>query len=365
MGLEMIYIISLSVMGGIAVILGIILVLLDRYIASYGECSIRVNNYKSFTVTGGEFLLSYLVDNRIFVPSACGGKGTCGFCKVTILEGGGPMLPTELPFLTKGEIINNIRLACQVKVKEHNIRVIMSEKYLSIQEFKATVANIYSLTYDTKEITLKLNEPGTISFKPGQYIQFCVPGTSEYRAYSIVSPPGQNESVRLVVRLVPGGCCSTYMHRSLSAGDSASFTGPYGEFVLREDSSKDIICVGGGCGMAPFRSIILHLFELGTERNVGYFYGARTKSDLYYMEEFYRLAEEHNNFKFIVALSDPDRGDRWAGEIGLIHQVVDKHIDNGQDAEAYLCGPPAMIDTTISVLVSKGVKEKDILFDKF
>lgn len=360
----MTYLTSVLIMGGIATALGVMLVLLDHYLANYGECSIKINEDIDFTVVGGGSLSSYLIGNRIFIPSACGGRATCGFCKVIILEGGGPVLPTERPFLTKREILNNVRLACQVKVK-FDVRAIIPEEYLSVQEFKAIITEIHPLTYDTKEIILKLEEPREILFKPGQYIQFRVPGTAEYRAYSIASTPSQRDTIKLVVRLVPGGFCSTYIHRFLRVGDVVSFTGPYGEFTLREDSSRDIVCVAGGCGIAPFTSIIRHLFETGTTRNVIFFFGAQTKSDLYYTEEFQRLTEEHGNFKFIVALSAPGRGDKWTGEVGLIHQVLDKYIDSGKDMEAYLCGPPAMIDATIRVLASKGVRKEDILFDKF
>ena len=359
----MTYLTSILIMGGIAAILGIILVLLDRYLASYGECSIRINQDMKLTVTGGEALLSYLFDNRIFIPSACGGKATCGFCRVTVTAGGGPVLPTEIPFLSKRDVLDSIRLACQVKVKA-DIQVIIPEEYLAIQEFRAIVTDTHLLNYDTKEISLRLIEPEAISFRPGQYIQFRVPGTSEYRAYSIASPPSQSHIIKLVVRLVPGGCCSTYMHRSLEVGDEASFTGPYGDLVLQEDSRRDIICVGGGCGMAPFRSIVCHLFETWTDRKVIYFYVSQTKSDLYYIEEFRRLEEEHENFTFIVALSAPERRDKWTGEAGFIHQVVGKYIDSGEGMEAYLCGPAPMIDATIGVLADRGVKEENIFFDK-
>ena len=360
----MTYITSILIMGGIATVLGIVLILLDRYLASYGECNIRINEDIDLAVTGGEFLLSYLVENKIFIPSACGGKATCGFCKVIVQEGGGPLMPTEIPFLTKSEVLNNIRLACQVKVKS-DIRVIVPEEYLSVQEFKATVVEIHPLTYDTKEITLKLEEPEIISFKPGQYIQIQVPETSEYRAYSVASLPSWDNIIKLVVRLIPGGICSTYIHTSLQVGDTVSFTGPYGEFFLREDSDMDIVCVGGGCGMAPFMSIIRHLFETGTTRNVTYFFGVRTKRDLYYTKEFQRLAEEHNNFKFIVALSAPEKEDRWTGETGLIHQVLNKYIGDVKNIEAYICGTPDMIDATIITLKSRGMKEEHIFFDKF
>jgi Na+-transporting NADH:ubiquinone oxidoreductase subunit F len=351
-------------MGGIAAILSVILVILDHYLANYDKCNIRINSDMDYTVEGGESLLSCLTSNKIFIPSACGGKATCGFCKVKILEGGGPVLPTEKPFLTRNELLDNVRLACQIKVKS-DIQVIIPEEYLSIQEFEATVSEVYNLNHDTREIILKLEEPGEISFKPGQYIQFQIPDTSEYRAYSIASPPSRKGSVKLIVRLVLGGCCSTYIHKDLQVGDKVYFTGPYGDFYLREDSGRDIICIGGGCGMAPFLSIIQHLFEKGTNRNITYYYGARAKKDLYYMDELQRFAEEHPNFKLIIALSDPEKDDDWTGEVGFIHKVLDKYIENAYDTEAYLCGPPVMIDATIGVLISKGLSEDHIFFDKF
>ncbi|MBD3183808.1 2Fe-2S iron-sulfur cluster binding domain-containing protein [Candidatus Poribacteria bacterium] len=350
-------------MGGIAFLLAAILVILDRYLASYGDCDITINDSKTLTVTGGQSLLSYLMDNKIFIPSACGGRATCGFCKVNIPEGAGPLLPTESPFLTRSEVARNTRLACQVKVKS-DLSVIIPEKYLSIQEFKTIVESIKDLNYDTKEIFLRLDEPEYISFMPGQYIQLKLPDSDEYRAYSIASPPDSNNFIELIVRLVPGGCCSGYIHRDLKTGHKVSFTGPYGELALRENSDKDIICVGGGCGMAPFRSIIRHLFDTGTKRDVKYFYGARSVRDLYFVDEFRKLEREKENFSFIIALSEPDKDSQWEGEIGFIHQILDKHLQDNNNAEAYLCGPPVMIDMTMQVLLSKGIAEEDIMFDK-
>jgi len=360
----MISLTSLLIMFGIALILGIMLVLAEHYLANYGDCKITINDDKTFTVKGGNSLLSYLFDNRIFIPSACGGKSTCGYCKIVVADGGGQILPTEIPFLAKAEILKNVRLACQVKVKS-DIRVLIPEKYLATREFKAEVTEIKQLTHDTKEITLKLKEPQTASFKPGQYIQFQIPETPEYRAYSIASVPAEKDTIKLVVRLIPGGVCSTYIHKTLKEGDEATFTGPFGEFYLREDSPKDIVCVAGGCGMAPFRSIIFHLIKAGTSRNIGFYFGAKSKRDLYYIEEYDELSKKHPNFKSVVALSEPSKKDNWTGEVGFIHQIVDKYVNHGDNVEAYLCGPPIMIDAVVSVLESKGVKKEDIFFDKF
>ncbi len=351
-------------MFGIATILGILLVLADHFFSNYGRCKIIINNDMEFLVEGGNSLLASLFDNKIFIPSACGGKATCGFCKISVIEGGGEILPTERPFLTRADLSHNVRLACQIKVKS-DISVIIPNEYLAINEFTAEVIGIVELNYDTKEITLKLKEPQTASFRPGQYIQFRVPDTAEYRAYSIASVPSQKDIVKLIVRLVPGGICSTYIHKSLNSGDEISFTGPFGEFYLQEESTNDIICIAGGCGMAPFRSIIYHLLEIGSSRNITFYFGAKAKKDLYYIEEFDKLSERYPNFRFIVALSEPKKEDQWTGEVGFIHQIVDKNIDNIQDKEAYLCGPPPMIDATINVLLSRGFRQENIYFDKF
>lgn len=356
------YIISIVVMFGISAIIGIIIIIAEYIFANYGECKIRINNSIELVVNGGRSLLSYLFDNKIFIPSACGGKATCGFCKVKIINGGGLVLPLEKPFLSRNEILNNIRLACQVKVTS-DIEILIPNEYLAITEYRARVSKIKDLNYDTKEIILNLEEPKSISFKPGQYIQFRVPGTCEYRAYSIASTPEQSNIIRLVVRLVPGGFCSTYIHESLKEGDEVFLTGPFGNLVINEDSDSDIIGVAGGCGIAPFMSMIFHLLKTGSKRNVKLFFGAKSERDLYFIDEFRSLSKEHENFEFYLALSEPSKG--WQGETGLIHQVVDKYVERADNASAYLCGPPAMIDAVIEVLISKGIDRSRIFYDKF
>ncbi len=350
-------------MCGISAIIGIIIIIAEYLFANYGECKIRINNNLELSVNGGRSLLSYLFDNKIFIPSACGGKATCGFCKVKVINGGGPVLPLEKPFLTKSEILNSIRLACQVKVTS-DIEILIPDEYLAIIEYKARVSKITDLNYDTREIILNLKEPENISFRPGQYVQFRVPGTCEYRAYSIASTPEQSNIIRLIVRLVPGGFCSTYIHESLKEGDEVFLTGPFGNLVLNENSDRDIIAVAGGCGIAPFMSMIFHLLKTGSKRDIKLFFGVKSEDDLYFIDEIQKLSKEHDNFKFYLALSEP-RKDSWQGEIGLIHQIVDKYIENAEDAEAYLCGPPAMINAVTDVLLSKGIDRNRIFFDKF
>ncbi|MGQ9609481.1 MAG: NADH:ubiquinone reductase (Na(+)-transporting) subunit F [bacterium] len=356
------YLISIIVMCGIAAIIGIIIIIAEYLFANYGECKIRINDSIELLVNGGRSLLSYLFDNKIFIPSACGGKAVCGFCKVKVINGGGLVLPLEKPFLTRDEILNNIRLACQVKVTS-DIEILIPDEYLAILEYRAKVSKIRDLNYDTKEIILNLEEPENISFKPGQYIQLQVPGTCEYRAYSIASTPEQSNIIRLVVRLVPGGICSTYIHEQLKEGDEVFFTGPFGNLVLNEDSNSDIIAVAGGCGIAPFMSMIFHLLKKGSKRNIRLFFGVRTEADLYFVEEFQKCSEAYDNFEIHISLSEPSKD--WQGETGLIHQLVDKYIERADNASAYLCGPSAMIDAVINVLLSKGIARNRIFFDAF
>lgn len=353
-------------MGGISLILALVLIVVSRFLAEYGPCRITVNRTETFEVSGGDSLLSALFANKVFIPSACGGKGTCGYCKVKILEGGGAVLPTERPYLTPEEMDENIRLSCQVKVK-NDLDLEIPEEYLSIREYRAAVLYSKSLTYDMKEIRFMLIDPSEISFKPGQYIQFHVPtrkGETVYRAYSIASLPSTPGEIELIVRLVPGGIGSTYIH-NLEEGDEVTMSGPYGEFFLHERSDYDILCVGGGAGMAPLKSIIYSLFEKGTDRKVDLFFGVRAKRDLFYLEEFEKLASEHPNFNFCYALSSPQETDVWEGESGFIHLVLERHIKEGEKREAYLCGPPVMIDAVIKVLKEKGVSEDHIYYDKF
>jgi len=361
--------ITILVMNLILVIIAVLLAIADYYLVSYKECNIVINKEKVLRVKGGRFLLNYFVENKIYIPSACGGKATCGHCKVKVLSGAGPILPTEEVYIPMSERLSGIRLACQVKVK-NDIEIYIPEHLLEAKEYLAVVEKIVSVTHDIKHITLKLLEPPTIKFLPGQYIQIKVPGTEEFRAYSIASPPSQNDKIELLIRLVPGGLCSTYIHKVLEVGDKVFFTGPFGEFFLREDSTKDILCIGGGCGMAPIRSIILHLAEKGMKRKVTFFFGARAKRDLFFTEELKELEKKYPNFKFIPALSEPLPQDKWDGDVGLITQVVEKYIDQiKRDGtpllEAYLCGPPPMIDAAIKVLSKHGVLQEDILYDKF
>lgn len=352
------------IMNTILVVIAIFLILAEKFLVTYGECKISLNKKRILNVIGGDTLLNYFTGHKIFIPSACSGKATCGYCKIEVLSGAGHTLPTEEVFIPRNDRLRGIRLACQVKVK-NNIEVLIPEDLLEAREFKATVLRIEDLTYDIKYILLRLDEPGAIQFKPGQYVQVKIPSTDECRAYSIASLPSQNNSIELIVRRISGGLCSTYIHEVLDTGDQVTFTGPFGEFYLREDPQRNVICIGGGCGMAAIRSIIKHLAQQNMPRQVMYFFGARSRRDLFFTEELFALSRQFPNFKYVPALSEPKSQDNWDGETGLITQVVEKIMPQGADNEAYLCGPSPMIDAAIEVLTQKGVKEAHIYYDKF
>jgi Na+-transporting NADH:ubiquinone oxidoreductase subunit F len=280
------------------------------------------------------------------------------------MSGAGKILPTEEVYIGKQEKQEGVRLACQVKVKD-NVDISIPEFMLDAEEYTATVTRVDDLTHDIKMIDMKIEGGKTVEFEPGQYIQLKIPGTDEFRAYSVASPPYVKDRVELAIRLVPGGLCSTYVHKALEVGDKVTFTGPFGDFFLR-DTDADIIGIAGGCGMAPIRSIAYHLANLGMKRKMYYFFGARSTRDLFFTEEFKELERKYPNFKYIPALSEPKPQDKWDGEVGFITQVTEKYIHElGEKKEAYLCGPPPMIDAAAVVLTHNGVKEEDIFYDKF
>jgi Na+-transporting NADH:ubiquinone oxidoreductase subunit F len=355
-------VVTLALLGGLFASL---LLIADRLLADYGPCEVAVNEEEPVTVEGGCTLLEALYDNRVFIPSGCGGQGTCGHCKVVVLSGGGPLLPTELPFLTAEDIEAGVRLACQVKVKR-DVRVRVREEYLHVQEFRAVVSAARAVTHDIRELRLRLLEPPAISFRPGQYVQVQVPTrrSAEHRAYSISSPPEQTREIELVVRLVPGGLGSTYLHR-IEVGEELAFTGPYGDFALSEDPETEIVCVAGGCGIAPARSILRHATQRWPERPCALFFGVRTSRDVFYLEELEEAARRRPNLRVYYALSEPERGTNWQGETGFIHLSVERHLEGRRPRQAFLCGPEPMIEATEEVLRARGVPEEMIYYDSW
>ncbi len=368
---------SAAVLGGLAGILALILIVADKYIADYGVCKVDINRDPgvSFECRGGGNLLMALAERKIFIPSACGGQGTCGYCKVEVRAGAGSVLPTERMHLTRADIRRNVRLSCQIKVK-NDLELHIPAELLAVQEFACLVEKLEALSHDTKLVRLKLLEPAAIAFTPGQYCQLNVPRDyllrrvppifePIFRAYSIASMPKDEGIVEFIIRLVPDGICTTWVHTLLAEGDRVTITGPYGEFYLREDSDRPIICVGGGSGVAPVRSIVEHLFDTRTQRKVDCFIGQRALRDLYWHRENVARAAHHKNFRYFPSLSGLQGGEEWEGETDFIHLVVDKAIADASDKECYLCGPPIMIDAVIATLKDKGLPEERIYFDKF
>jgi Na+-transporting NADH:ubiquinone oxidoreductase subunit F len=360
--------IGIGAICGVSTLLAIIMVIADATIANYGDVQVTINDDEKITVTGGKALLGSLMEQKIFIPSACGGRGSCGLCKVKVTSGVGDYLPTELPWITEEEKKENIRLSCQLKIKS-DVSIRIPEELFNVKEFHTEVASIVDLTYDIKQVTLRLIEPEEISYRAGSYIQFEVPEyelTSEkvYRAYSMASQPSRKNEVELEVRLVPNGICTTYIFEHLHEGDEVTINGPYGEFFLR-DTKSDIVFIAGGSGMAPIKSMLYNMVENGISRKTSYYFGARAVRDLFLVEEMRELEGKLPDFQFVPALSEPLPEDNWEGETGLITDVLDRHVEKIEDTEAYLCGSPGMIDAAVAVLTKKGLPEEKIYFDKF
>ncbi|MEJ2662628.1 MAG: 2Fe-2S iron-sulfur cluster binding domain-containing protein [Spirochaetia bacterium] len=354
----------LLTINAVLFIILLILTLFEKIFLRYGDCKITINKKKELTVQGGENLLQALSEQKIYIPSACGGKATCGHCKVQVVKGGGPILPTEEIFITSEQKAEGYRLACQVKIKE-DLEITIPEHILETREYSAVLENKVSVTHDIVELTILLQEPAQMKFQPGQYVQFLVPGTNEFRAYSIASSPSLVPRIKLLVRLVPGGLCSSYIHEVLSVNDRITLTGPYGEFFLQQESKRSIICIAGGCGMAPIQSILQYQIEQGMPRPFLFFFGARTQKDLFYTEALREIEKKYPKFQYIPALSEADESGSWEGETGLVTEVVARHLTDGGNFEAYMCGPPPMIDAATGVLQNKGIDESKIYYDKF
>jgi Na+-transporting NADH:ubiquinone oxidoreductase subunit F len=378
-----------------------------------GEVSFQVNDLEPVQVKPGNTLLNTLQSQEIFLPSACGGGGSCGMCKCKTLDGGGSILPTEKPFFSKKEQANNWRLACQVKVKE-DMKIWVPEDVLGVKKMECEVVSNRNVASFIKEFVVKLPEGENLDFKSGGYIQIDVPkyecdfgkdievdeqfksewdkfklwglhikNTEEtFRAYSMANHPAEGNIVMLNIRIatppwdrekndwakVPPGVCSSYIF-SRKPGDKVTISGPFGEFFI-QDTQNEMLYIGGGAGMAPLRSHLFHLFHtLKTDRKVTYWYGARSKREIFYEEEFRKIEKEFPNFTFNIALSDPLPEDNWDGYTGFIHQVIhDEYLskhDAPEDIEYYMCGPGPMANAAINMLHNLGVERENIYFDDF
>ena len=359
-------VISLS---SISLLLSVLIILAEIRLNNYGDCTLDINDKdRVLTVKGGASLLATLSEQGIFIPSACGGKATCGLCKVRVIEGAGPLLPTEEPYLSEQERKEGYRLSCQVKVKQ-NLKLFIPEDLFNIRAYQTKITQIDQLTHDIKGLRLSLIEPESIRFKAGQYVQLYTRPYGKikekvFRAYSMASVPSDSKAIELIVRRVPEGICTTFVHEELKVGDTVQVSGPFGDFYLR-GNANNLIFIAGGSGLAPIRSLILDIIEKDLPYQMTFFFGAVTRKDLYYLDYFEDLSNKHSRFHFVPALSSPAAEDSWSGETGLITDVVARHLDTDSDYEAYLCGSPGMLNSCLNVLNAKGITEDRIFYDKF
>ncbi len=394
----------------IIILVGLLLFARDK-LTPKGDVELNINDRK-ITVSPGSNLLTTLSSNSIFLPSACGGGGTCGMCKCQVMEGGGSILPTETGFFTRKEQLNNWRLGCQVKVREP-MTIKLPESVLGIRKWECEVVSNRNVATFIKEFVVKLPEGEKLEFEPGGYIQIDVPHyevkfrdfniqeqfradwdsykmwdlsiknrTETFRAYSMANYPAEKNLIKLNIRIatppwdnvkkqflnVPPGICSSYIF-SRKAGDKVMISGPYGEFHIKK-TNNEMIYIGGGAGMAPLRSHIFHLFHtLKTTRKVSYWYGARSLREVFYEDEFRAIEKEFPNFTFNLALSEPLPQDNWTGYKGFIHQVLyDNYLsklDEPEDIEYYFCGPPMMNNAVVKMLYNLGIPAENISFDDF
>ena len=360
---------SILIISGIGALFALLLELADTFIANYGECHISINREKELVVEGGNPLLFSLMEEGIFIPSACGGKGTCAYCKVKVLEGGGPILPTETPYLTEAEQAENVRLSCQVKVRNDLVIELPAELFL-IKEFKVKVDRIVILTPFINGVTLGILSPAEgISYKPGQYIQLEIPKYKlskepEYRAFSMASSSKKPHSVELYIGLVEKGVVSTYVHEYLKEGEELIMRGPFGDFYFR-DSERDILLIATGTGLAPIMSILRHIRSEQIQRKTTLFFGTRIREDLYCVEELREMEKQLPAFTFIPTLSRAAENSQWEGKRGRVTDLIEDLVPEGADYDVYICGNPDMVDSCMDRLLKKGIPEDQIYFDKF
>ena len=393
------------------IILALVVVILaaKSKLVQSGNVTIAINDSSDYTykVPMGGKLLTVLAEQKVFIPSACGGGGTCGQCRVVIKKGGGEILSTERTKISKREAKEGYRLSCQVSVKD-DMHLVVPPEIFSIRKWDCTVRSNKNLATFIKELVLELPEGEDVGFRAGGYIQIeAPPHTLSYkefnideeykevwdnldiwrfnstvaedvvRAYSMANYPGEEGIIMLNVRIaspppnmpdVPPGQMSSFIF-NLKPGDKVTISGPYGEFFARE-TQNEMIFIGGGAGMAPMRSHIFdQLLRLNTNRKISFWYGARSLNEAFYNEEFNKLACEHENFSWNLALSEPLPEDEWEGLTGFIHQVLFKEYlkdhPSPEDCEYYLCGPPMMLNAVLNILDDLGVEAENVLFDDF
>ncbi|MBT3278271.1 MAG: 2Fe-2S iron-sulfur cluster binding domain-containing protein [Phycisphaerales bacterium] len=323
---------------------------------------------KVLEVPTGQTLLAALKAQEVHLASACGGKGLCGFCKVKVLFGAPAPGPVDKQKLSEDEITNGMRLACQMELSPGaDLAIEVAGTLLPARSYRAVVERIDPLTYDINHVRLRLVDPAAMTFEPGQYIQLDRPASAECpgvsRAYSMASRPSETDIVELMIRRVPNGMMSVWVHECLAIGDEVSLTGPFGEFAL-SSRKLPMVWVAGGSGMSPFWSMVHHLREIGNTRKVYFFFGAVALRDLFLVDEWRTLEAELDWLEFIPAISGGE--ENWDGERGLITEVIARHLPEiPSPLEAYLCGSPGMCNAACNVLTDNGVNERMIFFDKF
>ncbi|MGC8737141.1 MAG: NADH:ubiquinone reductase (Na(+)-transporting) subunit F [Candidatus Hydrogenedens sp.] len=393
----------------IVLTLAILLMIAKAKLVASGSVKIIVNDdpNKALSAPVGGTLLNTLANQKIFIPSACGGKGSCGVCKVVVKEGGGALLPTEQTHINRGLAKKGYRLACQVKVKQ-DMKIELPPEIFEVRQWKCKVKSNRSVATFIKELVLQLPEGEEVPFRAGGYIQIqCPPYKISYkdfdiepqfrdvwdkfklwditavndehvtRAYSMANYPDEKGIIMLNVRIalpppnakgIPPGIMSSYIF-SLKPGDEVTISGPFGEFFAKE-TNREMCFIGGGAGMAPMRSHIFDQFKrLKTKRKVTFWYGARSKREIFYEDDFNMIQRENENFRWHIALSEPLPEDNWTGLTGFIHQVLhDEYLKNHpapEDIEYYICGPPLMLSACLNMLHSLGVEDDMIAYDNF
>jgi Na+-transporting NADH:ubiquinone oxidoreductase subunit F len=399
---------------GVIILLVAILLYAKKKLTPSGRVKIDINDgERNIETDPGNTLLTTLSNNKILLPSACAGGGTCGMCRCRIVEGGGSILPTETDFFTRKEQNDKWRLACQIKVKE-DLNIIIPQEVLGVKKWECEVVSNRNVATYIKEFVVKLPEGEKLNFRSGGYIQIDVPKTEvdykdievdekfrddwekfnmfdlkmknsepTYRAYSMANHPAEGNIIMLNIRIatppwdkatnsfkkVNPGICSSYIF-SRKPGDKVTISGPFGEFFLK-DNDNEMMFIGGGAGMAPMRSHLFHIFHTLKEKNkkITFWYGARSWKEVFYYDQFSDIEKSFDNFKFTLALSEPLPEDNWDGPTGFIHQVIfdeylNKH-DEPEEIDYYLCGPPLMNDAVQKMLYNLGVPDENVLFDDF
>ncbi|MBA6412117.1 NADH:ubiquinone reductase (Na(+)-transporting) subunit F [Parahaliea sp. F7430] len=405
--MDMTIVLGVSMFTAIVLTLVAVILFARSRLVSTGDVSIEINGEKTITVPAGGKLLQTLSETGLFLPSACGGGGTCAQCKCIINEGGGSMLPTEEGHFTRREANEGWRLSCQTSVKQ-DMKIEVPEEVFGVKQWECTVESNPNVATFIKELTLRLPEGENVDFRAGGYVQLeCPPHVVKYedfdieeeyrgdwerfgffkiqsevkepvvRAYSMANYPEEKGIVKFNIRIatpppgsegIPAGQMSSWVF-NLKPGDKVTVYGPFGDFFAK-DTDAEMVFIGGGAGMAPMRS---HLFDqlkrLNSKRKISFWYGARSMREMFYQDEYDKLAEENDNFEWHVALSDPQPEDNWDGLTGFIHNVLyEEYLKDHpapEDCEYYMCGPPMMNAAVIQMLTDLGVEPENIMLDDF